>query len=364
LVIDSSNKLKGIVTKKDLHYYDTVLSQQKSKKTLIEDIMTPLSKMVYAQNPINIEEVTKLMFQNRKEKIPIINECGTIHGLLTAKDIMYKKKFDNFSILDRNGQLRVGAAIGVSGDYYERAIKLINVGCDVLVIDVAHGHHSLCGNAIKEIKKNYNIDIIAGNVCTEEGIEYLHKMGADAIKVGVGPGSICTTRIQTGCGYPQFSAVYNCGQKAKELGIPIIADGGHRGKIGNIVKALAAGASCSMLGGMISGTTETPGKLIIKNNKKYKMIRGMAGRMSNSNKNDKNNENTDIEKMTPEGVEGYVNYKGDLYGIIEQMKGGMRSGLSYCGVDSIYNLHKKEIQFLKISGASKDESNSHDIKEI
>ena len=364
LVVDNHNKLSGIVTKRDLAYYEKY-----KNATYVKDIMIPYEKMIYANRNININEAVELMLKNRIEKLPLIDKERKIEGLLTLKDILYHKKIYNVSTVDGNGCLRVGAAVGINNDYLDRSIQLILNDCDLIVIDVAHGHHSMVLDAIGNIRHlsetlNKKFDIIGGNVCTAEGAEFLCKCGVDGIKVGVGPGSICTTRIQTGCGYPQFSAVMNCANIANRYNIPIIADGGHRGKIGNIVKALAAGSSCSMLGGMIAGTTETPGNIMIKGNKKVKMIRGMAGRVSNLNKSIKNNESIDIENMTPEGVEGYVSYKGRVKYILDQMRGGIQSGLSYCGVDSIEELHNTSLEFVKLTNSGKEESGSHDINEI
>ena len=364
LVVNEKEELSGIVTKRDLAYYE------KNKKFYcVKDIMTPYEKLITGRKDIHTNEAVQRMLQHRVEKLPIINSERKIEGLLTIKDILHHKKIYTVSTVDKNGCLRVGAAVGINKDYLERTTQLITNDCDIIVVDVAHGHHELVKHAIENIKRearqlNKEVDIIAGNVCTPEGTDFLCKLGVDGIKVGVGPGSICTTRIQTGCGYPQFSAVMNCAEVASRYGTPIIADGGHRGKIGSVVKALAAGSSCSMLGGFIAGTTETPGNIMIKGNKKVKMIRGMAGRMSNLNKSIKNNESIDIENMTPEGVEGYVPYKGRVKYILDQMRGGIQSGLSYCGVDSIEELHKTSIEFVKLTSSGKEESGSHDISEI
>jgi IMP dehydrogenase len=364
LVLNEKEELSGIVTKRDLDYYE------KNKKCLcVKDIMTPIDKLIIGDKDIRTNEAVRRMLKHRVEKLPLVNSKRKVEGLLTIKDILHHKKIYNISTVDGNGCLRVGAAVGINKDYLERTTQLIMNDCDIIVVDVAHGHHSLVKTAIESIKKLANqldkeVDIIGGNVCTPEGTDFLCKLGVDGVKVGVGPGSICTTRIQTGCGYPQFSAVMNCAEVAAKYEVPIIADGGHRGKIGNIVKALAAGSSSSMLGGFVAGTTETPGNIMIKGNKKVKMIRGMAGRVSNLNKSIKNNESIDIENMIPEGVEGYVSYKGRVKYILDQMRGGIQSGLSYCGVDSIEDLHKTSIEFVKLTSSGKEESGSHDISEI
>lgn len=361
LLIIENNILKGIVTNRDL-----LLTEIKDNSNLkIKNIMTPLKEMIFIKyfESNNIELMKEKLINNRIEQLPIIDSEYRVKGLITLKDIILRK--NNVYNINSKMQLIVGAAVGVKGDYLERTTKLIEAGCDIICIDVAHGHHILCGNAVLEIKKLFpTIDIIAGNVCTAEGVRYLKQCGADCVKVGVGPGSICITRKQTGCGFPQLSAVMECGEEANKLGISIIADGGHSGTIGNIFKALVAGSSASMLGGMISGTKETPGKVLVKGGKQVKMIRGMAGRISNLKKSTKNGENVDLENMTPEGVEGYVEYKGPVSKILDQISGGLRSGFSYVGCQNIDDIRKKNIKFVKISSNSYIESGSHDIKEM
>ena len=362
LLITENNKLKGIITNRDL----LLLELDPENNLTIKDIMTPLEKMVFIQDNRQTENgdiIVKKLISNRIEQVPIIDSEYYIKGLITLKDIMLRKN-NNYN-LNSKLQLVVGAAVGVKGDYLNRATKLTEAGCDIICIDVAHGHHILCGNAIKEIKKILpEVEIIAGNVCTAEGVRYLKEMGADCVKVGVGPGSICITRKQTGCGFPQLSAMMECGKEARKLGISIIADGGHSGTIGNIFKALVAGSSASMLGGMISGAKETPGNIFVKGGKQVKMIRGMAGRISNLKKSDKSGEKIDLENMTPEGVEGYVEYKGPVNKILGQISGGIRSGFSYVGCNNIDEIRNTDIKFVKISNNSYIESGSHGISEI
>ena len=361
VLITENNKLKGIVTNRDL----LLLEIEKETTLSIAEIMTPVNKMIYIKllESSNIDLIKNKLINNRIEQTPIIDSDNHIKGLITLKDMMLRK--NNHYNLNSKMQLIVGAAVGVKGDYLERTEELLEAGCDIICIDVAHGHHILCGNAIKEIKKQFpEVEIIAGNVCTAEGVHYLKEMGADCVKVGVGPGSICITRKQTGCGFPQLSAVMECGKEARKLGISIIADGGHSGTIGNIFKALVAGSSASMLGGMISGTKETPGNVFVKGGKQVKMIRGMAGRISNLKKSDKSGEKIDLENMTPEGVEGYVEYKGPVSKILGQISGGIRSGFSYTGCNNISELRQKDIRFVKISNNSYIESGSHGINEI
>lgn len=372
LILDNYNqKLVGLFTNRDYLSYlaDTDINKQhltiihymKSKENLITIDKNDLNKM-------DLNKIFQLCVFHKIQKLPIINEDNTIYGLITLKDL--KNRIDpNFidkANLDNNSQLKIGGAIGVKGDYLERTHKLLEAGCDILCIDVAHGHHILCGNVIKEIKNIYpKVEIIAGNVCTPKGVEYLYNCGADCVKVGVGPGSICTTRKQTGCGVPQFTAVLECSKIAKELGITIIADGGHNGTIGNIFKALCAGASASMLGGMLSGTTETPGLIYTKLGGKVKQIRGMAGILSNYQKSSKMGEDTQyLQNITPEGVEGYVSYKGDVKDILNQIEGGIRSGLSYVGCNQLNRLHNTDINFISISSNGLKESGVHGIQQI
>jgi len=368
LLVVKNSIFCGIFTNRDFIYFqslgnsmDEYVGKYMTKK---EDMITIDVKTL---NSMKIQEIIEYMSTKKIQKIPILDE-DKIYGLITMKDMLQRNndKFKSKANLDKNSQLIVGAAVGVNKDYIERAKALYLCGCDIICIDVAHGHHSLCGNAVIELKKEIpNIDIIAGNVCTAEGVRYLAECGADCIKVGIGPGSICITRKQTGCGAPQLSAVMECSEEAKKIGKTIIADGGHNGTIGNVFKALCAGANASMLGGMISGTTETPGQIYTKLNKKVKQIRGMAGIMSNYNKSSKLGEDTShIESMVPEGVEGYVTYKGPVKDIIHQIEGGIKSGLSYVGCDTLMELHNKDIEILLMTNQGIRESGSHGIQEI
>jgi IMP dehydrogenase len=366
LVIDTDNFLKGIITQRDLIYFNSV----GNRGDPVVDFMTNITKMVTIERSelknLSIPALIKILTSNKIQKLPII-ENGELHGLITLKDMIDRSVNSIFKPnLDKNSQLIVGCAIGVNKDYLERARKVIDAGCDIICIDVAHGHHKLCGDAVRKIKSLHpHTSIIAGNVCTAEGVEYLASCGADCVKVGIGPGGICITRKQTGCGAPQLTSVLKCAKKAKELGITVIADGGHNGCIGNIFKALCCGSSASMLGGMLSGTLETPGQIYTKLDRKVKQIRGMAGIMSNYNKAEKLGQSTNnLETMTPEGVEGYVTYKGPVKDIINQICGGLRSGLSYVGCGSLENLNSDEIEFILITQSGYQESGSHGISEI
>ncbi len=359
LVVNNENKLSGIVTKRDMNFIT-------NQNLQIKDIMTK-DNLITGTGLTTCDDAMHLMKKNKIEKLPLINEKREIVGLFTTKDIIYYKEGMVNSNVDKECRLRCGAAIGINQDYLDRAKELINAGVDILVIDVAHGHTKQCKNAIMNIKKLINdrqIDIIAGNVCTAEGTKFLIDAGADGIKVNIGAGSICTTRIVSGCGVPQFSAVLNCALEAKKHGIPVISDGGHCGSIGNIFKGLAAGASSAMLGNFLSGTDETPGKILVKDGKKVKMVRGMAGYFSNLSKFDKLGDNKDISTMCPEGVEGYVPYKGDVESILKQIKKGICSGMSYVGCRSISELHTENISFVKITQTGRKESGSHSINAI
>ena len=370
LVINGFKELVGIFTHRDLIHFESLNIANKLNSTIFH-YMTPKENMIVMEknnfDSLEIDDIINVLTRYKIQKLPII-ENNKIYGLVTLKDMLNRTndEFKSKANLDDNSQLVVGCAIGVNKDYLERAENVIKAGCNILCIDVAHGHHELCGNAIKTIKTMFdNVEIIAGNVCTKEGVEYLYQCGADCVKVGIGPGSICITRKQTGCGSPQLSSVIECAEKARDLGITVIADGGHNGCIGNIFKALCCGASASMLGGMISGTLETPGQIYTKLDKKVKQIRGMAGIMSNYEKSSKLGEDTKhLQDITPEGVEGYVTYKGPVKDIITQIEGGIRSGLSYVGCHNLEELKQTEIEFVLITNNGYKESGSHGIREI
>lgn len=418
LITNEDNQLKGIITKRDIIYLKNAVDNGKITTdwnewdVSINEIMTPVEKMVYIEksklktdcndnstknldnlkawnDPVDnliqkndynetnseteklgIQEILMFLSKHKVQKLPIVNnkEDMKVVGLITLKDMLIRndEEFKYRATLDKNSQLCVGCAVGVNKDYLERTKAVIEAGCDIICIDIAHGHHCLAKNAIQKIKELYpDIEIIAGNVCTSEGVRYLANAGADCIKVGIGPGSICITRKQTGCGFPQLSAVMECSKEAKKLNVTIIADGGHNRTIGNIFKALCAGATASMLGGMLSGTTETPGLVYTRLNKKVKQIRGMAGIISNFKKTEKMGKDTKyLEKMTPEGVEGYVPFKGPVKDILNQIEGGIRSGLSYVGCEYLQDLKKINIEFALITNNGFKESGSHNIKEI
>jgi len=367
LVVSSDTILLGIITRRDMEFYELDKSHTYS---IAREIMTHVDNLIVGKYYQSNEELESILLKRRLEKLPLVDDAMKVLGLITMKDISYYKKFKDISTLDELRRLRCGAAIGVNGDYLERAKALIAAGVDVIVIDIAHGHSTTCSKVIAHIKEIApTIQIIAGNVATAEGTEFLINAGADAIKVNIGAGSICKTRETTGCGVPQLSAVLDCVRIAKKRGIPIISDGGNCGKIGNIFKALAGGASTVMLGNFIAGTDETPGAILIKNGKKVKMIRGMAGYMSNASKFEKlgastASTTTSIEDMCPEGVEGYIAYKGDVFSILKQIIKGISSGMSYVGCHTMEELKKTDIEFVKLTSNGNRESGIHNINEI
>lgn len=359
LIVDEKNKLLGILTHRDMAL-ETNLS------TKIASLMTAKDKLITAPVGTTFKQANEMLKINKIEKLPLVDADGRVAGLITRKDVLKIAEHPN-ALKDEKGRLRVGAAVGVKGDYWERAQELIKVGVDVIVVDIAHGHADHSINTVKRLKKEYpNIQVIAGNVATADGARDLIKAGADAIKVGVGPGSMCTTRIVTGCGVPQLTAIFNVFEvTSKYKKIPIIADGGIRYS-GDITKALAAGASSVMIGGLLGGTQESPGMTIIKNGRKYKVARGMASLGANmSKKANEGNKDNDfgLEEYVAEGVEAIVPYRGTVSEILHQLLGGLRSGMSYCGSKTLGDLSRK-VQFIQITKAGLKESLPHDVEQL
>ncbi|HEX5519270.1 MAG TPA: IMP dehydrogenase, partial [Candidatus Nitrosocosmicus sp.] len=343
LVEDDNKRLCGILTRKDIIF-------EKDPSLKVSSLMT--KDVVYANVGITIEQAKEILHKNKVEKLPVVDSEKRITGLITGKDILKMEKYPNAS-KDKKGRLLVGAAVGVKGDYLERTEELLDNGADVIVVDIAHGHSDNAINTVKLIKKAFpTCELIAGNVATESGTEDLIKAGVDAVKVGVGSGSICITRVVTGSGVPQLTAIIDSVKIAKKYDIPVISDGGTRTS-GDMTKALAAGASSVMIGSMFGGTDESPGKTLIKNGKKYKMYRGMAsfaaslGRKYRENA-EMNIESDDLNDYVPEGVEAMVPYKGSVVEIIRQLVGGVRSGLSYCGAKTINEMYERA-EFIKIT---------------
>lgn len=352
LLVSERGQLQGIITSRDIRFYKNGNTAQ--------EIMTPREKLIVGKPDISFEEATELLDKNRIEKLPLVDAENNIKGLITSKDILNQINRPHAS-LDGHGRLLVGAAIGVK-DYLERAESLVAADVDVLVIDIAHGHSDLAINTLKTLKEKFEVDVIVGNVATVEGTEALIRAGADGVKVGVGPGSICITRIVTGSGVPQLTAVLNSATVAKKYNVPIIADGGIRNS-GDVTKALAAGASTVMLGSVLAGTDESPGDLLTKDGRRVKIIRGMAGYGANMSKRERENVRSEVFDIVPEGVEGMVPYRGSVKDIIKQLVGGLQSGISYCGATNIYEM-QSNAEFIRVTGSGKKESGSHDVSKI
>jgi IMP dehydrogenase len=357
LVVDKKGALAGILTRRD--WLNCARESEPVKK-----YMTPKAKLITAKKGISIEGAKKILYTHRIEKLPIVDNKFKLMGLFTTKDIGERERYPQ-ATKDKRGRLMVGAAVGVMGDFRERAAALVGAGADVLLIDIAHGHSDLMIRAIKTFRQDFpRIEIVAGNVATKEATADLIKAGASCIKVGVGPGSICITRVVSGSGVPQLTAIMDCASVAKKFNIPIIADGGVKNS-GDIVKALAAGAESVMIGGLFAGTEESTGITVIRGGQKYKVTRGMASLTASMSRSDKNgNDGDDMEKfrhVVPEGVEAMVPYRGHVAEIIEQLVGGLRSGLSYCGSSTIDEM-QKIAKFIRISPAGLRESYPHDNK--
>lgn len=354
LPITREGKLVGILTNRDLRF-ETNLSQR------VQDVMTK-DNLVTAREGIKIEDAKKLLHKNRIEKLLVVDDENNLKGLITIKDIEKAIKYPN-SCKDSRGRLRVGAAVGVTHDRDERVEALVKAGVDVISIDTAHGHSQNVINAVREIKAKFpDVQLIAGNIATAEAADALLSAGADAIKVGIGPGSICTTRIVAGVGVPQITAIVDCCKVAAKYGRPVIADGGIKYS-GDIVKALAAGAHCVMIGGLFAGTEEAPGETILYQGRSYKLYRGMGsiGAMKQGSKDRYFQSDVDNDmKLVPEGIEGKVPYKGPLSSTVYQLLGGIRSGMGYVGAESLEVLRNKA-KFVKITQAGLRESHVHDV---
>ncbi len=353
LVVDDDSKLIGILTSRDVIF--------ESEAKLVKDVMT--RDVITARPGIEGQEAKEILSKNRIEKLPLVDERGHVKGLITSKDI---KNIENypFASKDKKGRPLVGAAVGVKGDFMDRTEALLEAGADVVVVDIAHGHSENAINTVKHIKKAFpDSEVMAGNVATAGGAEDLIKAGVDAVKVGVGSGSICITRVITGSGVPQLTAILDCAKIGKEYDVPIISDGGIRNS-GDATKALAAGSSTVMVGSMFGGTDESPGSTVMKNGKRFKIYRGMASFYASLGRKTKENGTISIEDdlndYVAEGVEAMVPYKGSVVDIVKQLKGGIRSGLSYCGATTI-NEMQENAEFVKISSAGFAESQPHDV---
>ena len=351
-VVDAQNRIVGIVTNRDLRF-------ERNMSKLIDDVMT--KKVVTTDQSTDLEAAADILQIHKIEKLPVVDADNKLIGLITYKDITQAKD-KPLACKDEQGRLRVAAAIGVTGDSIERANALVEAGVDAIIIDTAHGHSKGVADMLRQVKKLHpNIDIIVGNIATGEAAKMLVEAGADGVKVGIGPGSICTTRIIAGVGMPQISAIYDVACALKGTGVPLIADGGLRYS-GDIVKALAAGASSVMMGSLLAGTEESPGETVIFNGRKFKTYRGM-GSLSAMQQGSKDryfqDAEDDIKKLVPEGIEARVPFKGSLQEVVYQMVGGLRAGMGYCGAATVEELH--HAKFTHITAAGYAESHPHGV---
>jgi IMP dehydrogenase len=360
IVVDDQGKLVGLLSARDVRF-------ARNPDRAVHEAMTPRQRLVTAPADISVEEAQELFNMHKVEKLPLV-EDGHVAGLITAKDLA-QAGGNPLAAKDRRGRLLVGAAIGVSGDVLERTLALLEVGADVLVVDVAHGHSDAVIALVRQLKERWpDVDVIAGNVATPEGARDLIEAGVDGVKVGVGPGSTCTTRIVTGSGIPQFSAVRECAAVCREAGIPLIADGGIKAS-GDMVKALAAGASSVMLGGLLAGTDESPGQTVTRRGQRFKTYRGMASLSASVARRKRERELVDmgqqeddewLSQVVPEGVEAMVPYRGPVRELIFQLVGGLRSGMSYSNAHNLEELWANA-RFRRITPSGLRESGAHDV---
>ncbi|MCF0179984.1 MAG: IMP dehydrogenase [Bacteroidales bacterium] len=354
VVVGSDHKLVGIVTNRDLRF-------QKDKKRQVSEIMTT-ENLITTTVGTDLVQAEDILQEHKIEKLPVVDESGSLVGLITYKDIT-KAKDKPFACKDAKGRLRVAAGVGVTADVMDRVAALVEAGVDAVVVDTAHGHSAGVVGVLEKIKSTYDcIDVVVGNIATGEAAKYLADAGADCVKVGIGPGSICTTRIVAGIGVPQLSAVYDVASALKGTGVPLIADGGIRYS-GDIVKAIAAGGYSVMLGGLLAGVEESPGETILFNGRKFKAYRGMGSldaMQAGSKDRYFQSGEVDARKLVPEGIVSRVPYKGSLYEVIYQMVGGLRAGMGYCGAKDIPTLHATS-KFTRITNAGILESHPHDV---
>lgn len=353
-ILNSGKKLVGILTNRDLRF-------ETNLKKKVKEVMTS-ENLITAPEGTDLTKARKILSQHKIEKLPVVNKKGELVGLITYRDLLQVNSYP-YAIKDKFGRLLAGAALGITADLLDRADALLQIGVDVVCLDSAHGHSKGVIEALKKLKKNFkNLEVIAGNVGTGEGAKALAEAGADAVKVGIGPGSICTTRIVAGAGVPQITAIMEAAAALEKSGTPLIADGGIR-YTGDMVKALAAGASAVMMGGVFAGTEESPGETIIYEGRKFKQYRGMGslGAMSQGS-GDRYFQDVeeDVKKYVPEGIEGRVAYKGSISEIVYQYVGGLRSGMGYCGAANLQELRKAK--FIRITNAGIRESHAHDIE--
>ena len=358
-VVDVYGRLLGLVTNRDLRF-------ERDLKRPVTEVMTPVERLVTARPGTTLEEAEELLRRHKVEKLPLEEESGRLKGLITLKDIVKRRQYPN-AVKDAQGRLLVGAAVGASKDLPERAQALVEAGVDVLVLDSAHGHSKGILEALAYLKETFGerVEVIAGNVATREGARALAERGADAVKVGIGPGSICTTRVVTGVGVPQITAILEAAAGVKDLDVPVIADGGIK-YTGDVAKAIAAGAHAVMLGSMLAGTDEAPGEEVLKDGRRYKLYRGMGslGAMKQGSADryfqDPEKGETEAKKLVPEGIEGMVPYKGPVADVLYQIVGGLRSAMGYVGAPDIETFRKKA-RFVRMTMAGLIESHPHDV---
>jgi IMP dehydrogenase len=357
-ITDSNGTLVGILTNRDIRF-----CKQSDYTRSVTEFMTSTG-LVTASEGTSLDDARSILQEHRIEKLPLVDSAGKLRGLITVKDIMKRQEFPN-ATRDSGGRLRAGAAVGVGEDLEERVSALVAAGVDAVVVDTAHGHSAGVMNAVQRIKSAWpDLAVVAGNVVTEEGVDALHSSGVDAVKVGVGAGSICTTRVVAGAGMPQLSAIWHTAQRAKQLGIPLIADGGVTYS-GDLVKAFAAGATVVMLGSLLAGTDEAPGEVELFEGRRYKSYRGMGslGAMQGLGADRYGSAQGDgakRNKLVPEGIEGRVAYAGSITDVIYQLVGGLRSGMGYAGAANLADLHARA-RFMRVTTAGREESHPHDV---
>lgn len=360
LVVTAEHRLLGILTQRDL-----LLEEDESRR--VREVMTPADGLVTAPAGTSLEEARRLLHEHRIEKLPLVDESGRLVGLVALHDVLELAHLRH-ATRDERGRLRVGAAVGVVGDYLERARALARAGADLLVVDVAHGHADHVIEAVRAVKRALpELPLMAGNVATAAGVRDLAEAGADIVKVGIGPGAACTTRVVTGFGVPQLSAVMECARAAVPLGVTIVADGGIRGS-GDLTKALAAGADAVMIGSLLAGTEESPGETILRRGQRYKVYRGMASRAAMRDRLLREQPEAafetldeELESLTPEGVEAEVPHRGAVAELIAALVGGLRSGMSYCGAHTLAELRQRAT-FIRVTPAGLRESLPHDVQ--
>lgn len=353
-VVDKANRLIGIITNRDLRF-------EPDEDALVLDIMTK-ENLITAPVGTTLQQAERILQKHKVEKLPVVDKAGVLKGLITFKDILKKKKHPH-ACKDHHGRLRVGAAVGITADTLDRVAELVKADVDVVVVDTAHGHSQGVLDMVRRIRKRFSdLDLIAGNVGTAEATRAMIRAGADAVKVGIGPGSICTTRVVAGVGIPQVTAVMECSKAAARSGVPIIADGGIK-QTGDIAKAIAAGADSVMIGGLFAGVDESPGEKVLYEGRSYKIYRGMgslAAMKEGSKDRYFQDAEDDLQKLVPEGIEGRVPYKGPLGDTVYQMIGGLRAAMGYCGCPTIADM-KKKARFVRMTDAGLRESHPHDV---